>query len=186
MLGELGMMGMLGLAMSGISEDKLEELKQRLLEKLPKDRVEKIEELAELASEISYKVSAPPEEIPMKSFIRYNNIWNELYGEKEEQTAEPSGESNEEGMKNPCFDFGTAIKLLKEGKKLSRYGWNGKEQYIVLGESITCRYPNGIIHEPVTHEDIGSKAIVFVGTRGRQMGWLASQSDMLAEDWHVV
>ena len=32
-------------------------------------------------------------------------------------------------------------------------------------------------------EDIGSKAIVFCGTRGEQIGWLASQADMLAEDW---
>ena len=33
------------------------------------------------------------------------------------------------------------------------------------------------------HEAIGNKAIAFVGTSGVQMGWLASQADMLAEDW---
>lgn len=32
-------------------------------------------------------------------------------------------------------------------------------------------------------EAIGNKAIAFVGTSGVQIGWLASQSDMLAEDW---
>ena len=33
------------------------------------------------------------------------------------------------------------------------------------------------------HDAIGNKAIAFVGTSGVQMGWLASQADMLAEDW---
>ena len=36
------------------------------------------------------------------------------------------------------------------------------------------------------HENIGNKAIAFVGTSGVQMGWLASQADMLADDWEVV
>lgn len=33
------------------------------------------------------------------------------------------------------------------------------------------------------HEAIGNRAIVFIGTSGVQMGWLASQADMLANDW---
>ena len=36
------------------------------------------------------------------------------------------------------------------------------------------------------HEAIGNKAIAFVGTSGVQLGWLASQADMLAEDWKLV
>ena len=36
------------------------------------------------------------------------------------------------------------------------------------------------------HEAIGNKAIAFVGTLGVQLGWLASQADMLAEDWKIV
>lgn len=36
------------------------------------------------------------------------------------------------------------------------------------------------------HDAIGNKAIAFVGTSGVQMGWLASQADMLAGDWGVV
>ena len=38
----------------------------------------------------------------------------------------------------------------------------------------------------VEHDAIGSKAIAFVGTSGVQIGWLATQSDMLAEDWEIV
>ena len=36
------------------------------------------------------------------------------------------------------------------------------------------------------HAAIGNKALAFVGTSGVQMGWLASQADMLAEDWEIV
>ncbi|MDD6967710.1 MAG: MW1434 family type I TA system toxin [Candidatus Faecousia sp.] len=36
------------------------------------------------------------------------------------------------------------------------------------------------------HAAIGNKALAFVGTSGVQIGWLASQSDMLAEDWYIV
>jgi len=33
---------------------------------------------------------------------------------------------------------------------------------------------------------MGNKAIAFVGTSGVQLGWLASQADMLSEDWMVI
>ena len=38
----------------------------------------------------------------------------------------------------------------------------------------------------VNHCNIGNKAFAFVGTSGVQMGWLASQADMLADDWQIV
>lgn len=36
------------------------------------------------------------------------------------------------------------------------------------------------------HDAIGNMAVAFVGTSGVQMGWLASQADMLADDWVFV
>ena len=36
------------------------------------------------------------------------------------------------------------------------------------------------------HDAMGNKAIAFVGTSGVQLGWLASQADMLAEDWKIA
>lgn len=83
------------------------------------------------------------------------------------------------------MDFGEAIKLLKEGKKLQREGWNGKSQYIELATNISYKNANEDIIN-ADHEAIGNKAIAFVGTSGVQLGWLASQADMLAEDWKVV
>ena len=83
------------------------------------------------------------------------------------------------------MDFGKAIELLKDGKRLQREGWNGKNQYIELATNISYVNANYEVVN-VNHEAIGNKAIAFVGTSGVQLGWLASQSDMLAEDWKVV
>lgn len=83
------------------------------------------------------------------------------------------------------MDFGEAIKLLKDGKKLQRRGWNGKEQYIELATAISYKNSKDIIIN-CDHSCIGNKAIAFVGTSGVQIGWLASQADMLAEDWRIV
>ncbi len=83
------------------------------------------------------------------------------------------------------LDFGQAIQLLKKGKKLQREGWNGKNQYIELASNISYKNANG---EDINanHDEIGNKAIAFIGTSGVQLGWLASQADMLAEDWRIV
>ena len=83
------------------------------------------------------------------------------------------------------MDFGSAIQLLKEGKRVQRSGWNGKNQYIELATNISYKNANGEIIN-AEHEAIGNKAIAFVGTSGVQLGWLASQADMLAEDWKIV
>lgn len=80
------------------------------------------------------------------------------------------------------FNFGEAIKYLKRGMKVARKGWNGKNQYIELASNIS--YVNAAMEiVNCKHDAIGNQAIAFVGTSGVQMGWLASQSDMLAEDW---
>lgn len=90
-----------------------------------------------------------------------------------------------EAEKIEDLDFGKAIQLLKEGKKLQRKGWNGKGQYVELATGISYKNSNAEIVD-VFHNDIESKAIAFIGTSGVQLGWLASQADMLAEDWKIV
>lgn len=83
------------------------------------------------------------------------------------------------------FSFGEAIKYLKRGFKVARKGWNGKKQYIQLATGISYKTTDDEIVN-CEHDAIGNKAIAFVGTSGVQMGWLATQSDMLAEDWMFV
>lgn len=83
------------------------------------------------------------------------------------------------------FGFGDAIKYIKRGLKVKRKGWNGKNQHIELATAISFKSTDGEIVN-CNHDAIGNKAIAFVGTSGVQMGWLASQADMLAEDWVFV
>ena len=71
---------------------------------------------------------------------------------------------------------------MKRGMRVKRKGWNGKNQYIELATAIGYVNPEGIVVN-AGHDAIGNKAIAFCGTSGVQMGWLASQADMLAEDW---
>lgn len=83
--------------------------------------------------------------------------------------------------------FSDAIEQLKLGSKVSRRGWNGKGMYLFLidGEKMRSaldgEYEECVLLPTVgmyTHDSTGRKAILF--------GWLASQSDMLAEDWVAV
>ena len=83
------------------------------------------------------------------------------------------------------MNFGLALEELKKGNKVKRSGWNGKNQYIELAERVSYINSKGeLINEG--HINIGNKVIAFIGTSGVQLGWLASQADMLAEDWQVI
>ena len=88
------------------------------------------------------------------------------------------------------MNFGWAIEQLKAGNKVMRKGWNGKGAYIWLMPATTVKAE--WCKEPVLKklaEDNGGE-IECLGTirmftaQGAVLtGWLASQSDMLAEDW---
>ena len=52
----------------------------------------------------------------------------------------------------------------------------------LLASGISYKAPTGDIVN-CEHDAIGNMAVAFVGTSGVQMGWLASQADMLANDW---
>lgn len=81
--------------------------------------------------------------------------------------------------------FGDAIRAAKAGHRIARRGWNGKNQFVELATNISYRDPDGHTHNP-EHAAIGNAALAFAGTSGVQLGWLASQADMLADDWFVV
>ena len=80
--------------------------------------------------------------------------------------------------------FGQAIEAMKQKKKVCRAGWNGKGMFVFLAE----------VENLSTKADIGperdvtvSPCIVMKTARGDfQPGWLASQADMLAEDWQLA
>ena len=81
--------------------------------------------------------------------------------------------------------FGEAIERVQAGQRIQRDGWNGKAQYVELATKISYVNSKGEIIN-VQHDAIGNQALAFVGTSGVQLGWLASQADMLASDWKVL
>jgi hypothetical protein len=82
------------------------------------------------------------------------------------------------------FDEILAV-VKKTGQRAQRAGWNGKGQYVELATCISYKNLKGEIINP-EHADIGNKAFAFVGTSGVQLGWVASQADLLAEDWQII
>ena len=96
------------------------------------------------------------------------------------------------------MNFGQALEALKEGKKVARKGWNGKGMYLYLVHSSYCNKYN-LRNEAALHlpsDDVamhGSGYATFLAhidmrtaTGDICVGWLASQTDMLSEDWCVV
>lgn len=90
-----------------------------------------------------------------------------------------------ERVEDKIMNFGEAIIAVQKGKKIKRNGWNGKNQYVELATGISYKNVKGDVIN-CNHDAIGNKALAFVGTSGVQIGWLASQADMLATDWKIV
>ncbi len=86
------------------------------------------------------------------------------------------------------MDFGEAVRALKEGKKVARSGWNGKNMflYLVPGSTFTVNrppllgiYPEGTQIDYHAHIDMKT-------AQGYCVPWLASQADILSDDWVIV
>jgi hypothetical protein len=95
-------------------------------------------------------------------------------------------------MKN--LNFGQALEALKQGARVAREGWNGKEMWIALGEG-NLSLPSESFwnkHSRSFAEQNGGSAevlpyILFKTADNKiLMGWLASQTDILAEDWIIL
>lgn len=71
------------------------------------------------------------------------------------------------------MNFGQAIEALKEGKKVAREGWNGKGMWLNL-------------QIPDEHSKMSLPYIYMFTADKHQVPWLASQTDMLAEDWTII
>ena len=72
------------------------------------------------------------------------------------------------------MDFGDVVKKMKcGGGRFARGGWNGKNQYIEL-------------QRPDAHSKMSLPYIFIRTVQGDLVPWLASQTDMLADDWMEV
>lgn len=90
------------------------------------------------------------------------------------------------------MNFGQAIEALKLGKKVCRSGWNGKGMFIYLQEGSEVAGRN--LRADAIKSHYGSEDTVKINPHIDMkaaddtlvIGWLASQTDMLAEDWEIV
>jgi len=91
----------------------------------------------------------------------------------------------------PLFTFSEALELLKQGKRLARSGWNGKGMFVVLQRG----YPNGIAINKNTADATGIPEgtvckflpyLMFRTAQGDFVPWLASQTDILSDDWEAI
>lgn len=92
------------------------------------------------------------------------------------------------------YSFGDAINFLKAGKKVARKGWNGKGMFLVLcpGSEVPADHMRV---KPVKkfYQQEGRTSVIIAphidlkAADGTYVtGWLASQTDMLADDWFTV
>jgi hypothetical protein len=88
------------------------------------------------------------------------------------------------------MDFGEAIKLLKEGKKVARKGWNGKGMFIYLTRGREITEARDEVPTIVINKNGSCKLCDHIDMKAADdsiiCGWLASQTDMLSEDWESV
>jgi hypothetical protein len=91
------------------------------------------------------------------------------------------------------FTFGEAIRKLKNGKRVARLGWNGKGMYLWLMPAATvkaewCKEPHLHALAEANGGEIEALGSIRMLTADKKIltGWLASQTDVLAEDWIEV
>ena len=95
---------------------------------------------------------------------------------------------------NENLNFGQAIEALKQGKRVARQGWNGKGMFLFLLPAGTV--PTKAIHDPALREvietEVGGETFealgsirMFTADKKILTGWLASQTDILSEDWVI-
>ena len=71
------------------------------------------------------------------------------------------------------MDFGSAIAALKLGNTVAREGWNGKGMWLGL-------------QTPDAHSKMNLPYIYMSTAQGTLVPWLASQTDMLSNDWVII
>ena len=91
------------------------------------------------------------------------------------------------------YTFREAIEALKQGKKVARKGWNGKGMYLWLKPAATikaewCKDPILKDIAEANGGEVEALGTICMKTSDGKIltGWLASQTDMLLEDWVIV
>ena len=90
-------------------------------------------------------------------------------------------------QKFSSMNFGNALELLKQGFKVARIGWNGKGMFLYYVPAAAYPPSTEIANKAFGGEDVPYGAYLAMKTaQGNVVPWLASQTDMLSDDWCVV
>lgn len=84
------------------------------------------------------------------------------------------------------LNFGLALEAAKAGYRIARKGWNGKRMYVFLAHEPDFNTDADISEFDDADVECGDCLCLRTAQRTLQMGWLASQSDMLSDDWYIV
>ena len=83
--------------------------------------------------------------------------------------------------------FGQVIEALKQGKKVANHAWNGKNMFLFLADAIDFHTDADLSCVSDLHGNLVLPSIVMKTAEDQFcVGWLASQTDMLSEDWYIV
>ena len=93
------------------------------------------------------------------------------------------------------MDIGEAVRAMKAGKRVARRGWNGKDMWLAFSPGIDWLAAdnfwapaNRAYVESLPGRGVAVKPCITMRCADGEilMGWLASQTDLLAEDWFIV
>lgn len=97
---------------------------------------------------------------------------------------------SQEHPQPPTMDFGYAVKMMKDGKRVSRIGWNGKGMflyYVPENKYPASRNEHGTMIGVFENDMVPYGAYIAMKTaQNNVVPWLASQTDVLAEDWVIT
>jgi hypothetical protein len=160
----------------GVKKIKAEEMSRYDFAKLMKTDISKEDEAGYL---VEYLDGGKPNHSDYANYISWSpkNVFEKAY------------------RKIDGLTFGLAIEAMKAGEKVARKGWNGKNMWITLGagvEQLESKFFWNEHTRAFAEKQPGGVAEVlpyFIMKTADDkilMGWLASQTDMTAEDWVVV
>jgi hypothetical protein len=92
------------------------------------------------------------------------------------------------------MSFSAAVEALKKGEKVTRAGWNGKGMWVALGggnpavpaDQLWNKHTKAFAHENGGTASVLPYLIMKTAKGEILMGWLASQTDIISEDWEIV
>lgn len=84
------------------------------------------------------------------------------------------------------MNFGLALEACKMGERIARKGWNGKNMYVFLAHEPDFNTDADLSMYDGLEVEVGDVLAMKTAHETFQLGWLASQADMLADDWYIV